>query len=708
MKKRQMQSATSRFPRNAHRHAASTIGPRQKRPAARAAVLLLPCIVILNAAAQMTQSPSPPATVEVHITQPAQERVLPATLFGSFLEPIGHSTYGGLWADVVVNPSFENGLWSIRNMDELLKAEPALQRASQLGLPLPWRPLYADQGNRYAPVRGDAANSYQSLLLMGMPGKETGIEETVCLPVHRELGYRGSIWIKHVNGAAPVTISVRRHGHPEETLASALLNAGAAQWTRYAFQLSIPQGKVAPLEPVDLVIAMTGPSRAQVDNISFDPDDAIDGMDPDEIHMAQELHTPVVRFGGNFTSGYNWRDGIGPMDKRVSKRNIAWGIPEYNSFGTNEFLEFCKLIGAQPQIALNLGTGTPQEAEDWVRYVDEHWGNRQGGLLWELGNELWGDWQIGYPTFGQIAARSLANSRAVRAVDPHARLIATGADEDHFHDWNAQQLTNPPETFNYLSTHFVVTDNVGLPNASAQFHTMAALALPWGLGPRMHAIAQQAAAAGHPKIKVAFTEWLMVSHDHQGPNFTNMGGALFAGGFLNMVMRNSDVVSISDMTGIMEFGGIWKKRGQVYGAPAYWALRTYASAKPHYLLLVHDDSPTYSIQQGITRLPDIADTPYLDVVAAENVDRSKLLLFCVNRDVTQSISAHLDLGSLKIAGASASVTTLSAENILSENDEHDPERVVPAIKRVSIQEALSSSFPKASITLITIPLKTGD
>jgi alpha-N-arabinofuranosidase len=342
--------------------------------------------------------------------------------------------------------------------------------------------------------------------------------------------------------------------------------------------------------------------------------------------------------------------------------------------------------------------------------VDEHWGNRQGGLLWELGNELWGDWQIGYPTFGQIAARSLANSRAVRAVDPHARLIATGADEDHFHDWNAQQLTNPPETFNYLSTHFVVTDNVGLPNASAQFHTMAALALPWGLGPRMHAIAQQAAAAGHPKIKVAFTEWLMVSHDHQGPNFTNMGGALFAGGFLNMVMRNSDVVSISDMTGIMEFGGIWKKRGQVYGAPAYWALRTYASAKPHYLLLVHDDSPTYSIQQGITRLPDIADTPYLDVVAAENVDRSKLLLFCVNRDVTQSISAHLDLGSLKIAGASASasVTTLSAENILSENDEHDPERVVPAIKRVSIQEALSSSFPKASITLITIPLKTGD
>ena len=708
MKKEQKRSGTHRRMHFVCSRSASTNLPKEKRPVARAAVLLLPCVIVLSAAAQMTESPSPPATVEVHITQPAQQRVLPGTLFGSFLEPIGHSTYGGLWADVVVNPSFENGLWSIRNANELLKAEPALQRASQLGLPLPWRPLYPEQGNRYAPVRGDAANSYQSLLLMGMPDKETGIAETVYLPVHRELAYRGSIWIKHVSGAAAVTISVRRHEHPEETLASAVLHAGSAQWTRYPFRLSIPQGKVEPLEPVDLVIAMTGAARAQVDNILLDPDDAIDGMDPDEIRMARELHTPVVRFGGNFTSGYNWRDGIGPMEKRVSKRNIAWGIPEYNTFGTNEFLEFCKLIGAQPQIALNLGTGTPQEAADWVSYVDAHGSNHQGGLLWELGNELWGNWQVGYPTIDEVAARTLANSRAVRKVDPQARLIATGADEDHFHDWNAQQLSNPPGTFNYLSTHFVVTDNVELPDASAQFRTMAALALPWGLGPRMHAIAQQAAAAGRPDVKVAFTEWLMVSYDHQGPAFTNMGGALFAGGFLNMVMRNSDVVSISDMTGIMEFGGIWKKRGQVYGAPAYWALRTYASAQPHYLLTVHDDSPTYSIQQGVTRLPDIANTPYLDVAAAENADRSKLLLFCVNRDLTHSIDGHFDLGSLKIAGASVSVTTLSAENILSENNDQNPERVVPATKRVSIQETLGFSFPKASITLITIPLNAGD
>ena len=105
------------------------------------------------------------------------------------------------------------------------------------------------------------------------------------------------------------------------------------------------------------------------------------------------MHPSLVRLGGNFTSSYHWRDGIGPRDKRVNMLNNSWGIPEYNTFGTDEFLGFCRAIGAQPQIALNLGSGTEEEATAWVRYVNEHW-DRHSGLLWELGNELWGNWNL--------------------------------------------------------------------------------------------------------------------------------------------------------------------------------------------------------------------------------------------------------------------------------------------------------------------------
>src|SRR6185437_16082449 len=174
-----------------------------------------------------------------------------------------------------------------------------------------------------------------------------------------------------------------------------------------------------------------------------------------------------------------------------------------------------------------------------------------------------------------------------------------------------------------------VGDDTQTHNATAEFRTMASLALPVGLEKQLHAIHEQIQQSPHrDHVNTAFTEWLMISDSHTGLNFTNMGGALFAGGFLNMVIRNSNIVPISDMTGIMEFGGIWSRRGQVYGAPAYWVLREYASAQPHTLLHVQSNSPAYTVANGVRRLPDIANVPYLDIVAAESTAGKSLVLLC--------------------------------------------------------------------------------
>ncbi|HET6170089.1 MAG TPA: alpha-L-arabinofuranosidase C-terminal domain-containing protein, partial [Terracidiphilus sp.] len=498
----------------------------------------------------------------------------------------------------------------------------------------------------------------------------------------------------------------RTHGQKDSILTTQSLNAAADAWTKYSFQLTLKAGQVAPLDAVDFVIALNNDARVEVDQASLMPADNVDGMDPDVIAMARDLHSPLIRFGGNFTSAYDWKDGIGPRDKRVSKLNLSWGIPEYNTFGTDEFLEFCKLIHAQPQIALNLGTDTPQKAAAWVQYVDQHWDNHKGGLLWELGNELWGDFQVGYPSLERVADKTRSVSEAVRKADPTARLIATGADEDHFHDWNAAQLSNPPGTFDYLSTHFVVNDSVQMPDSNPQFRTMASLALPIGLEKQMHAIHEQIQQSPHrDHVKTAFTEWLMISETHTGLNFTNMGGALFAGGFLNMIIRNSDIVPISDMTGIMEFGGIWSKHGQVYGAPAYWVLREYANAEPHTLLKVQSNSPAYSVTQGVKRLPEIANVPYLDVVAAESTGGKSLILLCVNRHLTQSLTASFDLASLGVRGRSAKVTTLAAESILAENDAKDPNKVKPVTQTEPVRGSFSHKFPNASVTVIEIPMQ---
>jgi alpha-N-arabinofuranosidase len=671
----------------------------------------LPCLAVFAVSPAWSQmSVSSPGLdnkrIVIRVSRPDTRQEIPPSLFGSFLEPIGHSTYGGLWADVIENPSFEEGLWSAENLETEWNSRPELRAASSLGLPTPWEPLYPAEGSRYAPVRGDAANSTQSILLMSLPDKEVGILEQVYLPVHRELKYTGSIWLKHVNGDGKVRLSLRRRAHPDEVLASSVVPALSDTWAKYTFHLELNTGQLATLEPADFVISLVGDARVLVDNVALNPDDAVDGMDPEVLSLARELHSPVVRFGGNFTSAYNWHHGVGPLDTRVSELNLAWGIPEYNTFGTMEFLRFCELIHAQPQIALNLGTGTPREAAEWVNFVNAHWADHRGGLTWELGNELWGDYQVGYPAANLAAGLTLANSNAVRKVDPSARLIATGGDAGLFHEWNEQQLADPADTFDYLSSHFIFNEDVLLPGATNEFRTIAMLALPWGLSERIRAMKQQAVEAHRPKVKFAFTEWLMgASNPHTVPNYSNMGGAVFAGGFLNAMMRNSDVVSIANMTGILEFGGIWKKREQVYASPAYWVLRTYATAKPRTLLKVESTSPTFNISKGVTQLPEIIGVPYLDVVAAQSEDGSKLLLLCVNRNVTRPESALIDLSSFGVDSGPAQVTTIAGDGVLAVNDEYNPDRVIAVTHTETFTAKQSYTFPNASVTVIEIPLK---
>jgi alpha-N-arabinofuranosidase len=623
---------------------------------------------------------------------------IPRTIYGTFLEPIGASIYGGLWAQILENPSLEENLWSAGAVKRMLDEQPSLTRASQLGLPLPWEPLDPQQGARYEPRWGDAANGHRSLLLMGLPGRQSGIRQRVYLPVHRVRRYVGSFFMRYVEGAPDVEVSLRRRTRAGETLARQALRIHAPRWTRADFVLELPEGKAAPLEALDFVIALRGESRILLDQIFLYPADHVERMDPEMIALSKALRTPVVRFGGNFTSAYHWRDGVGDLDKRIGRLNLSWGMPEYNHFGTDEFLAFCRLIGAQPQIALNLGSGAPEEAAEWVRYVNRKLGRT--GQLWELGNELWGTFQTGYPTQARAAARTKVFSEAVRRVDPAARLIATGQDPDHFESWNGSLLRDAPRAFDYLATHFVVgAGRVRRAAAPADFVALSAFALPVELERRLRAMKEQIDGTewAKGKVKIAFTEWLFHGPNDDVPRFRNMGGAVCTAGFLNTLIRTGDFVPISDMTGLIEFGGVWKKRGRVFGAPAYWAFRMYSTADAVTAVESRTTSATYDIKEGNVRLPEIAGVPYLDVVAALDGSGRKLTLFCVNRHLTEQMSV-----TLRIAGFAPApqgrAQTLSAPSYKTVNDEEKPEAVVPAV--VSFDTARPFPLAPASVAVL--------
>ncbi|MDX2151407.1 MAG: alpha-L-arabinofuranosidase C-terminal domain-containing protein [Bryobacteraceae bacterium] len=658
-----------------------------------------PCLVVLLVSALLAQD----AVIRVDASKRAAQPI-PRTIYGTFLEPIGNAIYNGLWAQMLENPSFEGGLWDAAATARRVEQEPSFQRPAHIGLPLPWEPLISRQGARYEPRWNQAANSYRWLVLMALPGAvQTGIRQQVYLPHHRTRDYRGRLYAKHLSGAPSVEVSLRRRNHSAEVFAAARIAIKGEAWAAYDFSLQLPAGKLSALEPADFVIAAQDETRVGLDQVTLFPADAVEGMDPEMIALSRDLKTPIVRFGGNFTSAYHWRDGVGPMDQRVNMVNLSWGMPEYNYFGTDELLKFCKLIGAEPQIALNLGTGTPEEAADWVRYVNERWNGGQGGLWWELGNELWGDFQHGYPTLERIGGLTRRFSEAVKRADPRAKLIATGQDPDHFEAWNAEQLKNPVGTFDLLATHFVVgMATVWRAGASADEIALAGFALPVELERRLREMKKQIEASPHAgKVNIAFTEWLFHAFDDRSPRFHNMGGAIAAAGLLNTFLRTADFVPVNDMTGLIEFGGIWKHRGRVYGVPAYWAFRMYSTADATRLVDSRTEVETYDITEGNNRLPNIAKVPFLDVVAAVNERGDKLTLFCVNRHLHRDFAARIELGGF--AGSKAKVSTLTAGSIYTANNETRPEGVIPATASVAVPSGnWTHAFPRSSVTVIEV------
>ncbi len=677
--------------------------------------LLILCALSSELSAQIVVKTANPSSVSVVVgSAPPNARKVPDTIFGSFLEPIGDSINHGLSAEILTNPSLEGGLWNHTNLEKMFTEQPELISSSNgFGLPLPWEPLDRKAGRRFALHFGDAANTWQSVELMGVPGFDVGIKQRVYLPVQRTLDYNVSFYAKHLQGSSQITVLLLSHD-TEKALAQAKVRAVNSVWTKYSAKLTLQAGAVQPLQQVDFAVKVADDERVDVDEFSLMPQDAVDGLDPDVIALSKAMGMTELRLAGNFSSYYDWRDGIGPLDRRLTMENIAWGIPEYNKFGTDEFLAFCKMVHAVPQFGLNMGSGTPLEAADWVRYIRQHY---KGKVIYELGNELYGKWQVGWVPVDQIAARTLAFSKAVRSVDPNAEIIATGGMPQSFEKWNGQQLSNPPGTFNYLSTHFIRrTNEVALSGASDDFMAAAAYALPFAVGhnfQRMHAQVDAVPGYSH-KVHFAITEWLFSSRGkgervftNQSPNSKNEGGAIMVAGVFNTLIRTIPIVSISDMTGLMEFAGIWKRREQVYVTPSYYVFRMYSSVKGNMILPVKTDSGTYDVHGGVQGFENMAGIPYIDVVATMSPDGKSMTLFCINRDLAKDTPVRIDPGAFHHGGM-ADVQQLKAASRYEVNDEVHPQQVIPTSSTLTVSRTgpFTYTLPHESVTMIRLRADT--
>jgi len=656
------------------------------------------------------------ASIEIRAAVTAPFKI-PRTVYGTFLEDIGNSIFGGVSAQLLDNPSLESYDASLAYLRNHFSA-PEFNRSSRDGLPLPWLPL-RDVGMRFEPRWGNAANSERYLFLMGIQGQEVGIREAIYLPIEREGEYCGVLFAIAHEGATELTVSFRKHDNPDEVLASTTVHVpGGSTWVKLPFHLTVPAGRVQPLTQVDFAVALKTGQRISLDEIRLYPADAVDGLDPEVIAAAKGLHSSLLRYGGNYTSGYHWREGVGPLDLRPARLNQSWGYPVFNDFGTDELMNFSQLIGARAQICLNLGSGTPQEARQWVEYLQGARRTTEGSQrpinghpepynvgAYELGNELWGRHQIGWLTPDGYADRYKVFFNAIRdVVPPSTPLYANGADLDHFQEWNGKLIAQDASDLSYLTTHFVVgVDDFVNKSADHDARLAAGFALPVGVGNDLAAAKAQIDAnpATRDHVKLAFTEWLFLSPPAANlANFDNLGGAILTAGWMNMILSHADFVPISDMTGLLEFGGIHKQRGRVYLTPQCWAFSLYSNYAGDTLLASQTEVRTYNVHEGVRRAPEIPDVPYLDVLATRHSASGELVLFVVNRDGKNAIPASIRIKDFPPA-STVRVRTLNADAITAQNDEEHPARVRPASSTLPLSGAeLHYAFPAHSLSVL--------
>src|SRR5271157_5689171 len=674
----------------------------------------------------------PEAVIDIRAGQQSSFKI-PRTVYGIYTENVGNEIYGGLAAQLLENPSLEDYHASAQVMSTRF-ADRAFASSMNEGLPLPWQTL-RDVGKRYESIFGaGAANSDRYLYMIGLPHpeakgikgrptittEELGIRQGIYLPVHRELEYMGSLFASSVEGPVRLMVSFRTRNEPDKILASTEVQVpDGGKWTKLPFRLRLPAGAVKPHELVDFAVSMTGPQRFSLDMIRLYPADAVEGyFDPEVLKATKEMNFSLVRWGGNFMSTYHWEDGVGPLDKRRTMLNRAWGTMEYNEFGTDEFMSFCRLAGVQPMICLNLGSGAAEEARKWVEYVNGAPTTPQGArraanghrdpypaTIWELGNELWGDDQMGWQTPTSNARRYLEFFPVVRKQAlPGAMLVACGPGADFNGAWTGALIKAGGKDMSYLSVHYVVRLNQTAakpPDADAQ--TAIAVAIPVGMTNLLKSIREQIDAdpATKGRVGIAYTEWSWGGGASTGmPSSANMGGVVIGAGWMNMLLSHADFVPISSMSGLM--GVIKKSQARAWTSPQAWMFWLYSHRAGDTVVATETQVRHYDVHNGLTSMPDVPDVPYLDVLATRNSTNGDLVVFVANRDPKNAIPATLRLQGFS-AAAQAQVDTLAADSLATENsgDQPDSIRPVPSSLAVSGNE-IPYQFPKLSLTVMTM------
>ena len=426
------------------------------------------------------------------------------------------------------------------------------------------------------------------------------------------------------------------------------------------------------------------------------PEADADGFRRDVAALVRELNMPLTRYpGGNFASGYNWKDGVGPVEQRPVRPEYAWQAVEPNLVGIDEFVRWCRLAGTEPLYTVNLCTNTPKAAQELVEYCNcpggTWWSDfrRRNGAeaphnirRWCLGNEVDGEWQIGHMTameYGRVAHEA---AKMMRMADPDIELCACGSTNNlmpTFGSWDLEVLRHVFDDVDYLSVHRYF-DNGG--RDFGRFFSMPEL-MDWYLE---HVVACCDAIAAErrsrKKLMIALDEWNVMYRSSAAPapedrwhygrplleEVYDMADVLVDGGVMLSMLDHADRLKIACLAQSVNViapimtrpgGGVWRQT-------IFYPFRETSRYGRGTALRSVIESPAYQSAE-----PCVGSVPYLRAAVVRRRDAEELTVFAINRaEEEMEFTAALEGFSLAGVAEAEEIHHDSLDAVNTENEEN--------------------------------------
>jgi alpha-N-arabinofuranosidase len=428
------------------------------------------------------------------------------------------------------------------------------------------------------------------------------------------------------------------------------------------------------------------------------PEADVDGLRMDVIKLTRELGVSVVRYpGGNFVSGYQWEDGVGPRAERPVTLDLAWRSLEPNTFGLNEFMAWARQADVEPMMAVNLGTRGVTDACNLLEYANFPGGTRYSDLriahgvrephnirMWCLGNEMDGPWQVGQKTgteYGRLAAET---AKAMRRIDPDLELVACGSSNERmptFGSWEADVLNEAYDFVDYISLHAYFEQH-GDDRAAflASAHTMDQF-IEGVIATCDHIAAKK---RSRRKLKLSFDEWNLwyesrfVGQDNldwaHAPRLIEdeytVEDAVVLGSLLMSLLRHSDRVTAACLAQLVNV------IAPIRTEPDTGAWRQ-TIFYPFALTARHARGEVLRVDQAGAGLPAVGGQVHaVDLTATHDQETGQLTVFAVNRHEHDSANVEIRLGWNEPLRVVEHVV-MGGGDLLATNSKDTPNRVVP-------------------------------